>query len=57
MARFCFLSEVDSEVANYMPMYGSATRGQEDIALLAVNSGDADGYEGETEIKTCVLSH
>ncbi|XP_040023465.2 receptor-type tyrosine-protein kinase FLT3 isoform X1 [Gasterosteus aculeatus] len=37
--------EVDSEVANYMPMYGSATRGQEDIALLAVNSGDADGYE------------
>ncbi|XP_062415145.1 receptor-type tyrosine-protein kinase FLT3-like isoform X2 [Pungitius pungitius] len=33
--------EEDSAVGNYMPMYGTATRGQEDIALL----GDMDSYE------------
>lgn len=39
-------SEPDATVDNYVPMYGSAaTRGQEDIALLTLNSSDMDGYE------------
>ncbi|XP_008304578.1 receptor-type tyrosine-protein kinase FLT3 [Stegastes partitus] len=39
-------SEPEATVDNYVPMYGSsATRGQEDIALLALNSGDMEGYE------------
>ncbi|XP_068437954.1 receptor-type tyrosine-protein kinase FLT3 [Clinocottus analis] len=37
--------ERDTAVDNYVPMYGSTTRGQEDIALLAINSGDMDGFE------------
>ncbi|XP_036934621.1 receptor-type tyrosine-protein kinase FLT3 [Acanthopagrus latus] len=38
-------SELDKAVDNYMPMYGSTTRGQEDIALLTLNSSDMDGLE------------
>ncbi|XP_073344451.1 receptor-type tyrosine-protein kinase FLT3 [Pagrus major] len=38
-------SELDKAVDNYVPMYGSTTRGQEDIALLTLNSGDMDGFE------------
>lgn len=41
--------ELDKAVDNYVPMYGSTTRGQEDIALLTLNSGDMDGFEA-TEI-------
>ncbi|KAM8823818.1 receptor-type tyrosine-protein kinase FLT3-like isoform 2-T2 [Spinachia spinachia] len=36
--------EEDSAVGSYVPMYASATRGQEDIALLAVNM-DMDSHE------------
>ncbi|KAM9337200.1 receptor-type tyrosine-protein kinase FLT3-like [Symphorus nematophorus] len=38
-------SDVDKAVDNYMPMYGSTTRGQEDIALLTLNSGDTGSFE------------
>ncbi|XP_054478724.1 receptor-type tyrosine-protein kinase FLT3 [Anoplopoma fimbria] len=37
--------EPDTAVDNYVPMYGSTTRGQEDIALLTINSGDMDSFE------------
>lgn len=38
--------EPELTVDNYVPMYGSsATRGQEDIALLTLNSNDMEGYE------------
>nr|XP_046226788.1 receptor-type tyrosine-protein kinase FLT3 isoform X2 [Scatophagus argus] len=33
--------EVDKAVDDYMPMYGSTTRGQENIALLCLNSADS----------------
>ncbi|XP_067341837.1 receptor-type tyrosine-protein kinase FLT3 isoform X1 [Channa argus] len=40
----------ESEIAdNYVPMYGSTTRGQEDIALLNLSSSDLNTYE-EPEI-------
>ncbi|XP_029979596.1 receptor-type tyrosine-protein kinase FLT3 [Sphaeramia orbicularis] len=32
-------------VDNYVPMYSSTTRGQEDIALLTLNSGDMNSLE------------
>ncbi|XP_020500910.2 receptor-type tyrosine-protein kinase FLT3 [Labrus bergylta] len=38
-------SELDSTVGNYMPMYPTTTRGQEDIALLTLNSADMDNFE------------
>ncbi|XP_074549722.1 receptor-type tyrosine-protein kinase FLT3-like [Halichoeres trimaculatus] len=38
-------SEEDSDVSNYMPMYPATTRGQEDIALLTLNSADMDSFE------------
>lgn len=38
-------SEFDKAVDNYVPMHGSTTRGQEDIALLTLSSGDMDGFE------------
>uniref|UniRef100_UPI0037E79CA3 receptor-type tyrosine-protein kinase FLT3 isoform X1 n=2 Tax=Semicossyphus pulcher TaxID=241346 RepID=UPI0037E79CA3 len=38
-------SELDSAVVDYLPMYPSATRGQEDIALLSLNSGHRDSFE------------
>lgn len=38
-------SETVAPVNNYVPMYGSTTRGQEDIALLTLNSNDMDCYE------------
>ncbi|CAN9506272.1 unnamed protein product [Ophioblennius macclurei] len=41
--------ELEAPANNYVPMHGSTTRGQEDIALLTLNSSDVDGYE-ESEI-------
>ncbi|KAM6971586.1 receptor-type tyrosine-protein kinase FLT3-like [Tautogolabrus adspersus] len=38
-------SEPDSTVGNYMPMHPTTTRGQEDIALLTLNSADMDNFE------------
>ncbi|CAJ1082182.1 receptor-type tyrosine-protein kinase FLT3 isoform X2 [Xyrichtys novacula] len=38
-------SEVDSGVGNYMPMHRATTRGQEDIALLMINSAEVDSFE------------
>ncbi|KAI3355261.1 hypothetical protein L3Q82_018115 [Scortum barcoo] len=38
-------SEGISAGDNYVPMYGSTTRGQEDIALLNLSSGDMDSFE------------
>ncbi|XP_034427990.1 receptor-type tyrosine-protein kinase FLT3 isoform X1 [Hippoglossus hippoglossus] len=38
-------SELQTAVDTYVPMYHAATRGQEDIALLALSSGDMDVYE------------
>ncbi|XP_039982503.1 receptor-type tyrosine-protein kinase FLT3 isoform X2 [Xiphias gladius] len=38
-------SELQTTVDNYVPMYRATTRGQEDINLLALNSGNMDGYE------------
>ncbi|XP_068588440.1 receptor-type tyrosine-protein kinase FLT3 [Cebidichthys violaceus] len=38
-------SELDTAVDNYVPMYSCTTRGQENIALLTVNSGDMDSFE------------
>lgn len=61
LQRLCFLSEIDRAVDNYVPMYRATTRGQEDIALLALNSDDMDSFEGEkkfpSEVRTCMLSH
>lgn len=37
--------ETDKAVDNYVPMYSCTTRGQEDIALLTINSGDMDSFE------------
>lgn len=37
-------SELDKTVDNYVPMYSSTTRGQEDIALLTLNSADMDSF-------------
>ncbi|XP_031706207.1 receptor-type tyrosine-protein kinase FLT3 isoform X1 [Anarrhichthys ocellatus] len=37
--------ELDTAVDNYVPMYSCTTRGQEEIALLTVNSGDMDSFE------------
>ncbi|XP_042366502.1 receptor-type tyrosine-protein kinase FLT3 [Plectropomus leopardus] len=37
--------ELDKAVDNYVPMHSSTTRGQEDIALLNIYSGDMDGFE------------
>ncbi|XP_044031609.1 receptor-type tyrosine-protein kinase FLT3 isoform X2 [Siniperca chuatsi] len=37
--------EQDTAVDNYMPMHSSTTRGQEDIVLLTLNSGDMDSFE------------
>ena len=48
-SRLCFLSEVDAAVDNYVPMYGSTTRGQEDIALLTINSADMESFEGKNK--------
>lgn len=45
--RLCFLSELDTAVDNYMPMHSSTARGQEEIGLLTINSGDMDSFEGE----------
>ncbi|XP_047185893.1 receptor-type tyrosine-protein kinase FLT3 [Scophthalmus maximus] len=38
-------SELHTTVDNYVPMQCATTRGQEDIALLALNSGDMDVLE------------
>ncbi|KAL7373603.1 hypothetical protein ABVT39_010362 [Epinephelus coioides] len=38
-------SELNQAVDNYVPMHSSTTRGQEDIALLTINSGDMDSFE------------
>ncbi|XP_062297514.1 receptor-type tyrosine-protein kinase FLT3 [Scomber scombrus] len=38
-------SEKQTTVDNYVPMYGSTTRGQEDITLLTINSCDMDSFE------------
>ncbi|XP_060950012.1 receptor-type tyrosine-protein kinase FLT3 [Limanda limanda] len=38
-------SELQTAVDTYVPMYHNATRGQEDIALLALSSGEMDVYE------------
>lgn len=38
-------SEQETAVDNYVPMYNSTTRGQEDIALLTMNSCDMDSFE------------
>lgn len=46
-SRLCFPSELVTAVDDYMPMYRATTRGQEDIALLTLSSGDTDGFEGE----------
>ncbi|GLD54768.1 receptor-type tyrosine-protein kinase FLT3 [Lates japonicus] len=35
-------SELQTTVDSYVPMYGATTRGQEDIALLNLNTGDMD---------------
>ncbi|XP_070784269.1 receptor-type tyrosine-protein kinase FLT3 [Enoplosus armatus] len=40
-------SELYAAVDNYVPMHPSTTRGQENIALLTLNSGDMDGFEDE----------
>ncbi|XP_029955806.1 receptor-type tyrosine-protein kinase FLT3 [Salarias fasciatus] len=37
--------ELEASVNNYVPMHSSTTRGQEDIALLTLNSSDMDGCE------------
>lgn len=42
-----FLSALEAPVDNYVPMYTTNTRGQEDIALLTINSDDVDSCEGE----------
>lgn len=50
----CFLSHLERSQDDYVPMHRSPTRGQEDIALLTLTSGDS--FEGEkyhiTHIKT-----
>lgn len=50
----CFLSNLERSQDDYVPMHRSPTRGQEDIALLTLTSGDS--FEGEkyhiTHIKT-----
>ncbi|XP_071341315.1 receptor-type tyrosine-protein kinase FLT3 [Trachinotus anak] len=38
-------SELQATVDNYVPMYSTTSRGQEDIALLTLSSGDMDMYE------------
>eukprot|EP00064_Thunnus_orientalis_P008696 superscaffoldBa00001055_g8719 len=38
-------SEQETAVDNYVPMYNSTTRGQEDIALLTMTSCDMDSFE------------
>ncbi|XP_069007814.1 receptor-type tyrosine-protein kinase FLT3 [Embiotoca jacksoni] len=38
-------SELNMTVDNYVPMHSATTRGQEDIALLTINSADMDIYE------------
>lgn len=43
---FLFLSEQQT-ADNYVPMHSASTRGQEDIALLTLNSTDTDSYEGQ----------
>ncbi|TDG97302.1 hypothetical protein EPR50_G00224420 [Perca flavescens] len=40
--------EQDTAEGNYMPMFSSTTRGQEDIALLTISSGDIDGEDPAT---------
>lgn len=51
----CFLSNLERSPDDYVPM--SPTRGQEDISLLALTSGDR--FEGEkyhiTHIKTNLI--
>ncbi|XP_037613488.1 receptor-type tyrosine-protein kinase FLT3 isoform X1 [Sebastes umbrosus] len=37
--------ELDTAVDNYMPMHSSTARGQEEIGLLTINSGDMDSFE------------
>ncbi|KAE8279883.1 Receptor-type tyrosine-protein kinase FLT3 [Larimichthys crocea] len=37
--------EINTAVENYVPMHSSTTRGQKDIALLHLNSGDTDSLE------------
>lgn len=53
----CFLSNLERPQDDYVPMHHSATRGQEDIALLTLTSGDS--FEGEkyhiTHIKTNLI--
>ncbi|XP_034718604.1 receptor-type tyrosine-protein kinase FLT3 isoform X1 [Etheostoma cragini] len=41
-------SEQHTAEGNYMPMFGSSTRGQEDIALLSISSGDGEGEDPAT---------
>ncbi|TKS87749.1 Receptor-type tyrosine-protein kinase FLT3 [Collichthys lucidus] len=37
--------EINTAVENYVPMHSSTTRGQKDIALLHLNSGDTNSLE------------
>ncbi|XP_031137920.1 receptor-type tyrosine-protein kinase FLT3 [Sander lucioperca] len=40
--------EQNTAEGNYVPMFSSTTRGQEDIALLTISSGDFDGEDPAT---------
>lgn len=42
--------ELQTTVDNYLPMYGSTTRGQESIALLTLNSDDTPGRYEDLDI-------
>lgn len=43
---------------NYVPMYSSTTRGQEEIALFNLNCADMDIYEGQKSQKNIhVVKH
>ncbi|XP_030612627.1 receptor-type tyrosine-protein kinase FLT3-like isoform X2 [Archocentrus centrarchus] len=45
-------SELEAPVDNYIPMFGSTTRGQEDIALLTLNPDDMDNCRDAESVKT-----
>lgn len=55
----CFPSNLERSQDDYVPMHQSPTRGQEDIALLTLTSGDS--FEGEkyhiTHVKTNLSTH
>lgn len=55
-----FLSALEAPVDNYVPMYTATTGGQEDIALLTINSDNMDSCEGEKRdnkaSRACTLS-